>query len=163
MTNTDAARILTKPCISSRKEHLWEENWFAKRPDTWSLISPNNQIIHLYTPRGHSEIQTWMKLRTTGFIAAVRTEQLAKRVLKLSVTENRPAGWEFSLGRLAKFMGCSPPLKAGLLAWVAVVPLRRWGNWAPENWYSLQYRGERKRGLWRELKLKILIYIELVC
>lgn len=98
-----------------------------------------------------------------GSFVAVRMEPLAKRVLKLSVPENRPAGWEFSLGRLAKFMGCSPPLKAGLLACVAVVPLRRCGNWAPENWYSLPYRRERKRGLWRELKLKILIYIELLC
>lgn len=68
MTNTDAARILTKLYISSRKEHLWEGNWFAKLPDTRSLISPHNQTIHLYTLWGHSEIQTWMKPRTTGFI-----------------------------------------------------------------------------------------------
>lgn len=28
-----------------------EVNWFAKQPDTWSPVSSQNQIIHLYTPR----------------------------------------------------------------------------------------------------------------
>lgn len=115
MTNTDAARIRAKLYISSRKEHLGEENWFAKQPDTRYLISPHNQIIHLYTPWGHSETQTWMKPRNAGLTHSSKKKAVSQVQSKIINRWTQPSYVGVLIGQAGHIYGMLPSHTSGLV------------------------------------------------